>query len=229
MAKIKFGMMMTDARGKLGGQVFSKNRSGAYVRTKVTPVNPQTEYQQQNRALLGSISSSWSGLSESQRNAWNGVVTDWQKTNVFGDLNKPSGKNLFTGLNKNRTNYFPSLAIQTLPPAKVEFPAIVVSDAVFISSTNTLEVELSLPVENTQFVVFRATPIVSAGTTYVKNQLRDFTVAIPGAGDSTFSIGAQYVLRFGTVSPGDKMFIEVRFAGQNGQLSAPSMISVIAD
>ena len=24
MAKIKFGMMMTDARGKLGGQVFSK-------------------------------------------------------------------------------------------------------------------------------------------------------------------------------------------------------------
>ena len=42
MAKIKFGMMMTDASGKLGGQVFSKNRGGSYVRTKVTPTNPQT-------------------------------------------------------------------------------------------------------------------------------------------------------------------------------------------
>lgn len=53
MAKIKFGMMMTDARGKLGGQVFSKNRSGSYVRTKVTPVNPQTTTQQNSHCVTG--------------------------------------------------------------------------------------------------------------------------------------------------------------------------------
>jgi hypothetical protein len=55
MAKIKFGMMMTDARGKLGGHVFSKNRSGAYVRTKVTPVNGQTTAQTGVRAIFGAI------------------------------------------------------------------------------------------------------------------------------------------------------------------------------
>ena len=55
MAKIKFGMMMTDARGKLGGQVFSKNKGGAYVRTKVTPSNPQTIAQTTRRALFAAI------------------------------------------------------------------------------------------------------------------------------------------------------------------------------
>lgn len=55
--KIKWGMMMTDGRGKLGGQVASKNRAGAYVRTKVTPVNPRTTQQQAIRTLFGSIAS----------------------------------------------------------------------------------------------------------------------------------------------------------------------------
>ena len=36
MAKIKFGAMMVDASGKLGGQVFAKNRGGAYIRTKTS-------------------------------------------------------------------------------------------------------------------------------------------------------------------------------------------------
>ena len=78
MAKIKFGMMMTDARGKLGGQVFSKNRSGAYVRTKVTPVNPRTAAQPLSRSILGTLSASWSGLTEVQRRSWNAAVDDWQ-------------------------------------------------------------------------------------------------------------------------------------------------------
>lgn len=37
MAKIKFGMMMTDASGKLGGQVFSKNRG--FVRSYKSNAN----------------------------------------------------------------------------------------------------------------------------------------------------------------------------------------------
>ena len=67
MAKIKFGMMMTDASGKLGGQVFSKNRGGSYVRTKVTPTNPQSTAQMSIRGIFASISSRWSSLTEAQR------------------------------------------------------------------------------------------------------------------------------------------------------------------
>ena len=38
--KIKFGSEVVDGRGKIGGHVYSKNKGGAYKRTKVTPSNP---------------------------------------------------------------------------------------------------------------------------------------------------------------------------------------------
>jgi hypothetical protein len=40
--KMKFGAIVTEGRGKIGGHVASKNKSGAYLRTKVTPVNRQS-------------------------------------------------------------------------------------------------------------------------------------------------------------------------------------------
>ena len=89
MARIKFGMMMTDARGKLGGQVFSKNRSGAYVRTKVTPSNPRSMAQMSSRSILGSLSVMWNSLTLEKVSAWNAATADWQKTDIFGDLKKP--------------------------------------------------------------------------------------------------------------------------------------------
>jgi len=36
---IKFGGGVVDARGSLAGNVFSRNKSGAYMRARVTPVN----------------------------------------------------------------------------------------------------------------------------------------------------------------------------------------------
>ena len=101
MALIKWGMMVVDGRGKLGGHVLTKSRNGATARTKVTPANPQTSYQQSNRATFGQLSSNWAGLTESQRKAWNGAVGAWQKTNIFGDLKNPAGRDLYISLNRN--------------------------------------------------------------------------------------------------------------------------------
>lgn len=106
--KIKWGMMMTDGRGKLGGQVASKNRAGAYIRTKVTPVNPQTVAQQNIRQLFGSIASAWRSLTQAQINGWNEATEFWQRTDIFGDLKKPSGFALFQRLNTGLLANIPS-------------------------------------------------------------------------------------------------------------------------
>lgn len=223
MAKIKFGMMMTDARGKLGGQVFSKNRSGAYVRTKVTPVNPRTNSQQANRSLLGSLSSEWSGLSEEQRNAWNSAVSEWQKTNVFGDLQKPTGKNLFTSLNKNIQTSFPADPILLLPPSKSEFVALVLRDVTVSSVNGTLTITLGASIGVDNYIRVSATPPVSAGTTFVKNQLRVITEGI-NSPTASYTVANAYNDRFGTVQAGDKIFIQVQQVIPNGQVSPPQMV-----
>ena len=94
--KIKWGALVTDGRGKIGGQVASRNRSGAYMRNKVTPVNPQTDAQQRSRSILASFSEGWRGLTEAQRAAWNAAVSQFETTDVFGDTIQPTGKNLYT-------------------------------------------------------------------------------------------------------------------------------------
>ena len=99
--KAKFGAIVVDGRGKIGGHVASKNRSGSYFRTKVTPVNPQSARQSAVRATLSSFSASWRGLNQNRRDAWNSAVGSFTKTNVFGDTVTPTGKNLYTALNAN--------------------------------------------------------------------------------------------------------------------------------
>lgn len=228
MAKIKFGMFMTDARGKVGGQVFSKNRSGAYVRTKVTPVNPRTMFQQANRAILGGLSSSWSGLTEAQRNLWNSVVEDWQKTNVFGDLAKPTGKNLFTGLNSVRLSMFPSLQVLETPPHKGKVPVVSAIEGVIDIAGEKFEIEpRGSFVQGTKFQV-RATAPVSAGTSYVKNRLRVIDEAFDLQSNNMLEIFEFYVSRFGTPAVGDKIFFEVSVVLQTGQLGVPCSSYVIA-
>ena len=39
---MKFGALVVDGRNKIGGQVASKNRAGAYLRNKVTPSKKRT-------------------------------------------------------------------------------------------------------------------------------------------------------------------------------------------
>lgn len=226
MAKIKFGMMMTDARGKLGGQVFSKNRSGAYVRTKVTPANPQTSYQQANRSALGLTSSQWSGLTPSQRTAWNNAVTEWQKTNVFGDLVKPTGKNLFTSLNKVIIEYFPSTPLLVLPPSKTEFPTFSIASASLSEASGIVLISLAGGVsESTNFRV-RATPVLSPGTSYVKNQLRSLPGVFNVDETGRIVITTEYASRFGAFSVGGVVGFEVTPVSNNGQLGVPSTIVV---
>ena len=66
MAKIKMTAIVADMRNKLNGSVFSRNRGGAYIRTKVTPINPQTAAQVQARSLLTSLSQGFRSLSQAQ-------------------------------------------------------------------------------------------------------------------------------------------------------------------
>src|SRR6056297_1703187 len=99
--KIKWGALVVDGRGKIGGHVASKNRGGSYLRTKTTPVNPQSTAQTNVRSIFGQISQGWSGLTASQIEGWNNAVSEYSQTDIFGDLKNPSGKALYQRLNQS--------------------------------------------------------------------------------------------------------------------------------
>lgn len=217
MAKIKFGMMMTDARGKLGGQVFSKNRAGAYIRTKVSPVNPRTSTQMTSRSILGSLSTSWNDITDAQRESWNKAVSQWQKTDIFGDLKQPTGKNLFVRLNKNLVQSGqPSIDVA---PAKVEMPEI----SIFTAAINTTGESVSfagLPTISSGSYQLSATPVLSPGVSFAKNKFRviGYYADIAVAGEAIF---LAYQNKFGTVADGDNIQFQVKYIAPTGQASVP--------
>lgn len=223
MAKIKFGAMMVDASGKLGGQVFSKNRGGAYIRTKATPLNPQTTAQMTIRGIFASISSTWSALLESQRATFNNFVSDYARTDIFGDLRNPSGKNLYQRLNQNLAISAQAGINVCVSPSEVPFANLAnalgdVSNAEFLIGTNG----------NTtgSKVVIWATAPLSQGTRFVKNKLRQIQVA-DGGNSTTTDIWTSYVAKFGTPSAGANIFVGVRVINANGQASPLETVKAV--
>lgn len=215
MAKIKFGMMMTDASGKLGGQVFSKNRGGSYVRTKVTPTNPQTAAQSTIRGIFASISSRWSSLTDAQRASFNGFVQAYARTDIFGDLRNPSGKSLFQRLNQNLEISGQAQTDVCSSPVEVPFANLTTASADV--STTTFLVNYSGDLTGVKAIVW-ATPQMSQGTKFVKNQLRQIAV-LDGGNAGSEDIWADYVAKFGTPVAGANISIAVRVINTNGQAS----------
>lgn len=218
--KVKFGSLVVDGRGKIGGHVMSKNRGGAYMRTKVTPSNPRSATQQANRSLLGSLSASWSGLTDSQRNSWNGAVNDWSKTNIFGDNIKPTGKNLFVALNKN-INAIGGATI-LVAPAKVEMAILgltAVDVAIGATTINLLDAGNADAIQ----VVVSATPPLSAGTSFTKGKFRKIYNAL-GASVVPADLYDAYVAKFGAPALGQNISFEVKLVEANGQMSVPEVV-----
>lgn len=224
--KIKFGSLMTDGRGKIGGHVASKNRGGAYLRTKVTPVNPQTSYQNVARARITDNSQDWRGLTQTQRNAWNAAVSNWQKTDIFGDLKTPSGLNLFVRLNSNITEANgTALTEPPLPGAVVGPLTVTLTSAAGTPSFSVAWTGGAIPADTAWIV--RATPQVSPGKSFVKSLYRNLAV-LPAADTTPTSLLTEYNARFGTLVAGQKIFIEViAVALLTGVKSTPVSTSVI--
>lgn len=212
--KVKWGMMMTDGRGKLGGQVASKNRSGAYVRTKVTPVNPQTTPQQANRGIFGSVSAAWRSLTSEQINSWNEATEYWQRTDIFGDLVKPSGFALFQRLNMGLLSNVSAATLLRDAPMPDTLPIISnVESNLTLASTSTWVVDWEVEAPGAQpgdfSLQIRCTPPMPKGRNYHANQLR---VVVQGdALAETYSILDAYIERFGRLPNVDEnVYIEVR-------------------
>lgn len=220
MAKIKFGMMMTDARGKLGGQVFSKNRAGAYIRTKVTPSNPQTQAQAQVRSNLATLSTGWNSLTADQIAQWNGSVEGWASTDIFGDIKKPTGKNLFVKLNLNLLNSAQSTIVT--PPSKIELPALVDVDVDIALPAGTLAID-GLPVFADGVYQIEACAPVARGVNFVKNKFRVISYAAQATA-GVVDVTTAYTNKFGSVANAGNIFFRIRAIGENGQAGVPLIV-----
>ena len=70
MARVIFSALVESITGKLAGSVFQDSYQGYQIRTRVSPRNPQTDYQQLRRGEFAFLSQGWRYLSSTERQTW---------------------------------------------------------------------------------------------------------------------------------------------------------------
>ena len=225
-AKVKYGEMIADLRGKIGGSVHSRNRSGAYMRIKVSPVNPQSTYQSAVRAAFTALSQAWRALTAAQRTSWNAATSNFQKSDVFGDLKTPTGKNLYLGL--NRTLELGGIANITTPPVPVgsfAFSGISLSAAAGAATMSLAWTSGAVPAG--MQVIVEATNQMSAGKNFFKNLFR-YVQNLPAADATPTSIYTAWNTRFGTLVAGQKIAVRCTPMNQaTGERGVATIVTLI--
>lgn len=207
--KAKFGSIVVAGSGKIGGHVAARNRAGAYIRTKVTPVNPQSAAQGLVRSRLASLASGWRSLTAAARLAWNSAVSDFAKTDVFGDLREPSGFNLYQRLNNNLLAIgSAAITVPPIPTAVDSFTSmsLAAEDATVAES---LVITYAPAIAADHKVKVFATPPVSPGKSFVKSEYRLIDV-IATADASPYEAISAYQAVFGSTGEvGQKIFVKM--------------------
>lgn len=96
MGKVTF--MDAIISGKVGGQVYSRNKAGFYVRQWVKPINPRTVAQITARTSFGNVSNRYHMLTNTQKANWNAFAPFYNPKGVSVPSGI-SGFNAFIALN----------------------------------------------------------------------------------------------------------------------------------
>lgn len=212
MAKVNYGGVVQDARGKQNGIVYSRNRSGPYIRRKTTPTNPNTTAQGVARSTLSDLSKQWGNvLTQSQRDAWNAFATAWPTTDVFGNSINITGQNYFISLNARLQNA--GLPIFLDPPASLAVVPIPM-DTVLTADHSTGSADFDQTAVGTPttllFYVWGAAPM-SAGRIPKKADYRYLGTIPHGTGSypQNISAGDIYNAKFGAYAAGSRIALLV--------------------
>ena len=217
--KIRFGSIVTDGSGKLGGHVYSKNRGGNYVRTNVVPSNPRTAAQVLARSRFGQASSGWKALTAQQREAWEEFARSNPYTDSLGQQRHLSASSAYTRSSNN---------LLTVDKAPITVPTNVTEAITFegfrgmFTDPSTAMVEfqdVSISNIGGAKLLVKASPPFPSSQKYAANKLR-----IVGAYDGSdidaqtgiLDFGSNYVSNIGGLVSNMRVAWEIHLIDSNG-------------
>ena len=231
MAKVQFGGGISAMSGKLAGQVYARNKGGAYARNWVKPTNPSTVAQQNQRNTLSLKSAAWRNLTDAERNSWKSWADDNPVLDRLGSSIVLTGAQAYTKININRDNASDG-ATQSTTPSAPTFAADIIDTSGSIDADaggGAVKIPLGAgAAENDIMFMFASRP-VSAGVTNTNSQLRLVEVVTLSAAQITASevdIGTEYTTVFGALT--GKTGLRINMSGHQydeGQLNTAQEVT----
>ena len=208
MAIIIPGAMVSQASGRIGGTIFSRNRGGAYVRNGSIPTTVTTRFAQQIKSVTAAQSQAWAGLDAAEQEQWREWATQNPVINRLGQSRTLSGHQAFVQIN-GRLVYagFSPLASPPVGDAPAPFfPGTVT----FVDAPLALTVAFTpTPAPAGIAVQCYAYLANSPGVSYVRNRLALVTTSTVAAA-TPLNIAEDVEDRFGTPQVGQTLHIGLR-------------------
>ena len=153
--------------GARGDEVASRNRSGQFLRKRVSPKNPRTAAQRRAREYMTRFSRLWNKLTQAQRAAWCAAARNVLSRPSLGKPRPLDGQKFFNKINTvlalcGREPLFE-------PPPRPEFGP---NPVVALTATNDaggIGLMLSLSESPAEDIMLFASPPCNAGRSYCSN------------------------------------------------------------
>lgn len=123
------GNLTSDARGKVGGIVLTRARTGTTLKAHAIGVNPASIYQGKRRTIFASALAGWRNAGAGSNSNWSLLAALITYTNSLGQTYQPTGLQLWTQAWVN------AAAFNTVPPSTVTVAAPAVIPILSVSLT----------------------------------------------------------------------------------------------
>lgn len=219
MAKIKYGAIITDSRGSIGGHSLTATRWGPQIITKPLPRGSRTTAQTLSAARFANLAKNWwEGLSPAQRTAWRALAASAPRPNVWGTEYPLTGLSLYIGLNAQLA--VAGLAMTDDAPADqfVTAPATVTLSVTAPSTASITWTTTPLPTDHILYA--RVAGPLSPGITNISGRYKHLGVS-GGSQSSPWDVSSLFSSKLGTLITGRLYAVQVAMLNtSNAALSA---------
>lgn len=219
MAKFTPGAIVSEVRGTIAATTYSKNKGGAILRNRVTPINRRSTNQTQRRQILAALASAWRSLSQANRDSWNNASPNFPQSDNLGQTIFLTGEQLYVRCNANLI--LTGNAQITSAPAPTSFDVLAFTSLTATADDGAISLAFTPTVPTGFEMVVRATPPISPGVSFVPQSKFRFLSSIAPAATSPQDIAAAYAAVFGAITGAtdQKIFVEMFLVEQASGLA----------
>ena len=175
--------------GAQGDTVASRNRSGQFLRKRVSPRNPRTTAQRRARENMRTFSRLWNQLTEAQRAAWCAAACNVLSRPKLGKARPLDGQKFFNKINTVLATCGRAPLLD--PPPRPQFGPNPVIAFTATNGPGAIALELGLSEAPKEDIMVFASPPCNAGRSYCSNF--GFMGLLPAADESISHITRLYL------------------------------------
>lgn len=198
MALIRPGGIVGQISGRIGGDVYSHNRYGSYIRNGTIPVTSTTEHAITAKARMTACTQAWQGLTANQRRDWIGYAAANPVVNRVGQSIQLTGHVAYVGIN-SRMLAMAQAQLTTPPVGAPPAPLTTLSITADIGIGGCSVDFTPTPTGANERLYLWGCRLQSAGISFVENYLRLFNISA-AAQATAFDFQSVYEARLGTMA-----------------------------